>query len=396
MFDITKSKKSKYLLFSSLYFIQGIILTIGYLILPLYLIENGFSLPVTTFVAGIVMLPWAIKFFWGGVVDYYVGLGRKIFIIIGGFQFAFGLFAAAFIDPAVSLFLFSFFIFLSVSGVVLLDVSLDAWAIETSLEEERGKISGAMFSGQRIGRGLSSLVFGYIAHVYGYNYVFLLSGFIIVILTFYSFLFKDTRIIKKSKKIGSVLIKEFKKKKTQLVSIFAFVLFVGIGIITLVVPLYLKIYFQLDVAQIGLITSIYPLIIAMGSLLGGVMADRFGRKITCYVFITSSIIFTTLFIYATTLEFLIAIFYIVGFLFGGYLTVNFAMMMDVTNPKVGATQFSILTSLANGGALIGETASGTIAAMIGFTRTFLFSAWFLGPSLLILYFIKLKKYIKKK
>jgi MFS family permease len=101
MFDIIKSKKSKYLLFSSLYFIQGIILTIGYLILPLYLIDKGFSLPIATLVIGITMIPWSVKFFWGGIVDYYVRFGRKIFIIIGGIQFAFGLFAAAFIDPAV-------------------------------------------------------------------------------------------------------------------------------------------------------------------------------------------------------------------------------------------------------------------------------------------------------
>ena len=396
MLDITKSKKSKYLLFSSLYFSQGIILTIGYLILPLYLIEKGFSLPIATLVIGIVMIPWSVKFFWGGVVDYYARLGRKIFIIIGGFQFAFGLFAAAFIDPAISLTLFAFFIFLSVSGIVLLDVALDAWAIETSEENERGKISGAMFAGQRIGRGLSSFLFGYIAYNFGYNYVFVVSSIIIVILTLFSFMFKDIKIIKKSKKIGTVLKNEFKKKKTQLISIFALLLFVGMGVIGLAVPLYFKIIFQLDVAQIGLISSIYPMMVAAGSLVGGGMADKFGRKITCYIFIISSIFFIALFIYDINLEFVIAIFYIVGFLFGAYLTVNFAMMMDITNPKAGATQFSILTSLANSGSIIGETASGSMVALFGFGRTFLFSAWFLGPALLVLYFIKLKNKIKKK
>jgi MFS family permease len=396
MFDIIKSKKSKYLLFSSLYFIQGIILTIGYLILPLYLIDKGFSLPIATLVIGITMIPWSVKFFWGGIVDYYVRFGRKIFIIIGGIQFAFGLFAAAFIDPAVSIVLFAFFIFLSVSGVVLLDVALDAWAIETSKEDERGKISGAMFAGQRLGRGLSSFLLGYIAHNFGYNYVFIVSALLIIIATLYSLMFKDTKVVKKTKKIRSVLIKEFKKKKTQLISMFALTLFVASGMISIVIPLFLKIYFRLDVAQIGLITSIYPLLIAVGSLVGGGMGDRYGRKITCYIFIIASMIFTALFVFATTLEILIINFYIVGFLFGGYLSVNFALMMDITNPQVGATQFSILTSLANAGSIAGETASGSMVAIFGFSRTFLFSAWFFGPSLLILYLIKLKNYIKKK
>jgi hypothetical protein len=40
MIDITKSGYSKYLLFSSLYFIQGLIIAINQLIIPIYLIEK--------------------------------------------------------------------------------------------------------------------------------------------------------------------------------------------------------------------------------------------------------------------------------------------------------------------------------------------------------------------
>jgi hypothetical protein len=39
----------------------------------------------------------------------------------------------------------------------------------------------------------------------------------------------------------------------------------------------------------------------------------------------------------------------------------------------------------------GETMSGTLIAMFGFSRTFLYSGWVFGPALLLLYFIKLKK-----
>jgi MFS family permease len=153
-------------------------------------------------------------------------------------------------------------------------------------------------------------------------------------------------------------------------------------------PLYLKTVFFLDVSQIGLITSIYPLIVACGSLIGGGMADKYGRKTTSFIFIIISIFFTTILFFEINLELVIMLFYILGFLSGAYLAVNFALMMDVTNPKAGATQFSILTSLANGGALFGESSSGSFVSVLGFSRTFLFSAWFLGPPLLVLYFIK--------
>jgi MFS family permease len=111
MLNINTSKKAKDLLFSSLYFIQCIILTFGYLILPIYLIEKGFSLTLATLLIGINMIPWSIKFFWDGVVDHNSRFGRKLFIIIGVFQFASGIFIAAFIDPAVS-FIFIWFFYL--------------------------------------------------------------------------------------------------------------------------------------------------------------------------------------------------------------------------------------------------------------------------------------------
>jgi hypothetical protein len=71
-------------------------------------------------------------------------------------------------------------------------------------------------------------------------------------------------------------------------------------------------------------------------------------------------------------------------------------MMEETNPRIGATQFSIFASLGNAGMTIGETASGSLVAILGFTRTFLYSAWFFGPELLILYFIWTIRIVKKK
>ena len=72
-----------------------------------------------------------------------------------------------------------------------------------------------------------------------------------------------------------------------------------------------------------------------------------------------------------------------------------AMHMDVTNPHIAATQFSIFTSFGNAGMTLGESGSGTLVALFGFTGTFLYSAWIFGPALLVLYFIQLKKVNKK-
>jgi len=65
--------------------------------------------------------------------------------------------------------------------------------------------------------------------------------------------------------------------------------------------------------------------------------------------------------------------------------------MDSCNRKIGATQYSIYASITNFGEFGMGTISGSLVTMIGFSRVFLYSAWSLGPTLLILYFIRPKK-----
>jgi MFS family permease len=395
MIDIAKSKFLKYVLFANLYFIQGIILTIAWVILPIYLVDRSVPLPLTTLVIGIVMIPWSTKFIWGGIVDYFIRYGRKIFIILGGILFASGLFISAFIDPGIHLIPFTFFIFISVSGVIFLDVAADAWAIETSNEEERGKISGSMFAGQHSGMALSSFLLAFIAQNISYTYSFVVAGILVIIVILFPLMFKEDKTTRETGKMGSILLDEFRKKRTQLISIFSFILYINIGIILLAVPLYMRVSLNLEIAQIGFIVAIFPVMTAVGSLFGGPTADKIGRKKILNVFIGASIFFTVTLLFANNWQILAIIYGIIGFLYGGYLTVNVAMLMDITNKKVGAAQFSILTSLANAGFVGGNTVSGSLVSLLGFGRVFLYSAWFLGPAMLILHSIKLKDKIKK-
>jgi MFS family permease len=340
------------------------------------------------------MLPWSLKFIWGGIVDYFVRFGRKIFIMIGGILFAFGLFLSAFIDPSVYLIQFSFFLFLSVSGVIFLDVAADAWAIEASNEEIRGKISGSMFAGQHSGMAISSFVFTFILQKFGYNYVILLAIITIIIITIFSMIFKEVKNVIKSEKLISILNYEFRKKTTQIISIFSLILYINSGILLVAVPLYMRIYLNFEITQIGLIVAIFPIMTVVGSLVAGLIADKIGKKIILYYIISLSIFFTVLLLYANDWYILFLIYGLIGLLYGGYLTVNVAILMDITNPRVGAAQFSILTSIANAGFICGNTISGSLVSFLGFSRLFLYSAWFLGPAFLLLYLINFKNNIK--
>jgi hypothetical protein len=65
--------------------------------------------------------------------------------------------------------------------------------------------------------------------------------------------------------------------------------------------------------------------------------------------------------------------------------------MDVTNPRIGATQFGIFTGVANAGLNGGGMITGSLVVLFGFARTFLWAAWVFGPTLIVLYFVQLKR-----
>jgi MFS family permease len=368
---------------------------IATVIIPIYFLEKGISLPITTLVSGIVMIPWMVKFIFGGIVDFFIRFGRKFFIIIGGLIGAIGFFILAFIDPGFALIPFAFLLFIGHCGIAFIDVSADALAIQISKEEERGKINGSMYSGLFIGMAFGTSIIALLAENIGYTIAIFLVGIIILIILIFPLMIKEEKIVKKHQKISPLLKKEFKKRNTQLVSIFLFIAALSYGLLAFAIPLYMKNILDFDIAQIGLITTIIPVTTVIGSIVGGITSDKWDRKINLYFFLGVNMILASLLVFATTWQKLAIIYGIIGFLHGGYYSVGGAVMMDLSNPKIGATQYSLLASFANAGEFGIGIFSGSMIAILGFSRVFLYSGWFYGPAILVLYFIKLQNKKKK-
>jgi MFS family permease len=238
MIDITRRSFYKYFLFGSLYFSEGIIMAIGFVIIPVYFVEKGLSLELAGLVIGVISIPVTIKFVWAGIADYFIQFGRKLFIILGGLLIAFGLLTIIFINPSDALIPFALFLFITVCGVGFLDVSSDAWAIEIGLEEELGKINGSMFAGQYAGMAVGSSVLASIAQFYGYHIAFLVAGLIVILIILFPLIVKETKKRIKHQKIAKLLIGEFKKKQTQVLTILAPLYHINKGLLMIVIPIY--------------------------------------------------------------------------------------------------------------------------------------------------------------
>lgn len=397
MIDVKKHRLVKYPLFGTLYFSQGMIYALATVIINIYLDKKGIDDPIIGLIIAIAYVPWVIKFVFGWIVDYFHKITRRNFIIFGGFLSAISFMILSFIDPKVNLILFVCFVFIASCGIAFLDVSADAWAIELSEEKERGKINGAMFSGLFIGVAVTSIFMSSIADNYSYSFSFFISGLIVLAIIVFPLLVKDTsvRIIKD--KIRKLLVNEFKKKNTQLVTFFFPFAGFSFGLLGIVLPQYMEDEFLLSQSTIGWVMAIGSIATVIGNVVGGFMADHWGRKNSIYVFIGLSLIFSASFVFASTLDILIIIWFIVGFMHGGNYSVVGALAMDITNPRIGASQYSMLMAAGNAGEMSGAALSGTMITFIGFTSTFLYSGWFYGPALLISYYIKSSfKIVKKK
>ena len=396
MIDATKHRFLKYLLFFNLYFAEGLMIAITTVVTSLYLREQGVSIPLTTLVVGIVNIPWILKFVWGPIVDRFIKFGRKTFIIFGGILSVSAMFLVSIVDPSASLIPFAILIFISHVGIGFIDVSTDAWAIDISTEKDRGKINGSMFAGQYSAWALGAMFLPFIGSNFGYGFAYFTNGLILLLILIFPFLVKELVMIKTRPKIKSIIIRELKKRSTQLVVLFSPLVFMNEGMLSFIMPIYMRDSLGLADVQIGLITAILPVTLAIGSIIGGITTDRIGRKRTLYILLGLSAIFTASLILSNNWWKLSIIYGIVGFLMGGHSTVSCALFMDVTNPRIGATQYGIFTGIANIGLNGGGMITGTMVAAIGFSRTFLYAGWVFGPAILVLYFIRLGKQKIKK
>ena len=389
MLDLSKHRFLKYLLFGNLYFANGIQGTIGIVILITYFTEKDISIAIATLVAGGVSMVFAFKFLLGPLTDYFIKYGRKPFVIIGILMAAIPLFPLAFIDPSVALIPLTFLLFINVFGIVLMDVAADAWAIQTTEIHEHGKINAAMFGSLFGGMAIANVFLAYIAKHFSYSMTFIVAGFIITLTIILPLIVKEKKIVKKRPKIAKLVVHEFKKKNTLLVAFFGLISAMNFGMILFVIPEYMMNALNLDIAQIGLITALFPIGTVMGAITGGMVSDKWGRKRPLYFFLFGAIIFSSLLIFANSWQILAIIYPIIGFLQGGAtFSAIMALFMDITNPKIGATQYSILTSLSNFGDYSIAMLSGTLVVILGYSRFFLYSAWIVGPALVLLYFIK--------
>lgn len=362
-----------YILFFTLYFSEGLYQGLIVIVVPIYLIGKGVPLPLVTLVAGIGYLPWGLKFVWGGIIDFFHKYGRKKFAIFGTIVGACGFFVLSLIDQFFYLIFFTIFLLLGYVGIGFLDTATDAWAIDISKKKERGKINSSMIIGKWGGQYLGALVIISLGVLFGYNISFLIAGIIILLMIVFplSVQYQDRKI--KKLVIWPLIKQEFRKRVTQLTTIYFFVIVLHHALFTTLALLFLKVVLNLDDMFIGVLFALWLVVVIPGSISGGLLVDKFGRKRPLYFFLVILMVSSVTPIFISDFTLLMINFSIVLFFMNGVISGNWSLVMDVINPKISASEHEIICSIVNLGGIVIGSVTGSLFVLLGSDNLFILS-----------------------
>lgn len=359
---------------------------------------------VGAFVASLYF-PWAWKVVVGPIVDlvYSDRLGkRRGWIVFCQLMMAATLLLAWKVDYSVDLRLFSLIIIIHNIFAATQDVAIDALAVSTLPESERGVANGFMFAGAYSGAGIGGAGVIWLSSYIGFsNSFWLVAGSILVITVLISMRIREPRVRRAAEEphpevsqaapnrdvAGTATTVQYSVRppgvrgyaitllrsmfgNRRALAAFAFALLPsGAFAISLTVAQSLYAEFALPKARIANLVLLGTVLSAAGSLCGGFISDRLGRRKSIAAFVVLTLVPTAVLAWylerygwvmpvdtkaasrpvappALVTGFIIwALIYafVIGLIYGS----RTAGFMDISDPVVAGTQFTAYMSLMN-------------------------------------------------
>ena len=367
-----------------LYFAQGF--PWGFMLTALlsFLASKGLTLAESGQLTAMAYLPWTFKLFWGPIIDSftYRAMGRRRpWILFAQLGMALTLIAMIWMgDISSNIGLLSWMFFFHNCFASLQDVSCDALAVDILLPKEQGKVNGAMWGSKVIGTGMGAIVMGTLLVSKGLIFALMAQAILMfIIILFPLFILErpgekrfpwsnanDTEIVKEKRSIKNPinvikdLIYAFSKRPCFFAGLFILLSAINQGINSGVLPVYYSntLNWQSDTySQIsggpGAILEFF------GAILGGILADRFGRRKVFFLgwgsFSVLSGIFGLMVLTNDQLPYWFQVFYLVVYpsLIAIGTVSMFALAMALSWYKASATMFTSYMAISNMSVVIG-------------------------------------------
>ncbi len=192
---LTESKPLRFIAFFYLYVMQGVPAGFATTALANYLAAEGLrSDRIGTFIA-MQGLPWTFQFVWGPFIDRFQGskLGRRRpWVVVAQFLAFLASMAMLFVDdPASNVTLLGLAFLIHGTFASVQDASVDAMAISTIPEQERGRINAFMRGGFLLGTGLGAAGLSYVLRHQGFHTAVLAQSAFLLLLTLFTFFIRE-------------------------------------------------------------------------------------------------------------------------------------------------------------------------------------------------------------
>ncbi len=359
MQTLSESSRLRFLLFTALYFAQGLpwgFISVGYVV---FLTDQGLDNTAIGSALGLAYIPWSFKILAGPLLD---GLPvsrwgrRRPFIIGAELLMGLTLLLLLVIDPATQLWWVGVILFLHNSAAAVQDVAVDALAVELLRDDERGRANSLMWAGKSAGVALGGGGGTVLAKYLGWPSLFIVLALAMWAVMALPILFRERPLGAPQPEVArldrALLKRSFGFWAPWGGLLVALVTPVGYAMVGPVYTRLLRADLLLSEEKIALLTGVFdPIAGVVGALIGGVIADRYGARRAmggAMLGIGACLAgFGLLSTWWPSLGFLIAYTIVLNLLINAYNAASLGFFMGLSNPAIGATQFAAFMAMTN-------------------------------------------------
>lgn len=385
--DLLATRRGRLLAFFLLYVAEGIPAGFTGTAVATQMRRQGLDPAAIGGFLSVLYIPWAFKWALGPFVDVVTveRWGRRRFwILLTQCLMAVTVVTAMIVDLKTHLFLFTSVIFVLNVFSATQDVAIDALAVNSLHEGERGSANGLMFGGSFLGNAMGGAGVLLLTPWIGFRSTFVLVAVSILAITLLVAVpLRETvradairaargtlrDVARAVREFAREALGAFARSRAALAAVFLALLPMGPYALSFSVLSNLSVELGLDDRQVGTLSLLSATIGASFCVLGGWISDRYGRRRSLAAFIAGMAVPTVMLAIVmarfgwwmpvdptlpnrpeppadlVTLFWGLTLLYAVfnGLMYGA----GTAIYMDVTDPRVAATQFTAYMALCN-------------------------------------------------
>ncbi len=383
--DLLRTAPRRKVLFTALYLSEGAPIGFIWWALPTRLRADGVPLEEISLIVSLLAIPWALKFLWAPFVDIVrtSRWGIRSWILASQGVMGLTLLPLVWIDPAGDFLVILGFLMVHAFAAATQDASIDALCIASTDNRERGSLNGWMQVGMLGGRSLfggGTLALASQVGDAGIVIALVCAVWISSILVLMSVepARTHTAPVRERSRVFLGRLNRLRKEPRLWLGL----LFAGLagaayeGVGSIAGPYLIDQGFPEE--TVGFF-FLLPSVLAMvtGALIGGYAADRLNRGRAVALFLSAFVLCVAVLAIVDLLRDVPQDPVILVCLASMYLAIglftasSYALFMDITDPDLGATQFSAYMGGTNGCESWSAFAVGRLASAFGYPPAFL-------------------------